>query len=154
MKNSNSFNIKMRYTVCCCKWVINQTSPKKKKKEECTCISLCQLSILCCVWPVFLFMDSIAAKPLCDLNPNVGQKGKIVNIPPAPLHHCQQLSAAIGPLGSCGRGQGNFVLLVITLPSISLNVCLLRSITQPEFFLLWLWIVIDLVIGMPVLLAY
>lgn len=57
------------------------------------------------------FSSSIPAKPLCDLSLDVGQKGKIVNIPPAPLHHHQQLAVDISPLGSCGRGQWNSRLL-------------------------------------------
>lgn len=114
----------MRYTVYYFNGVINQV---KKKKEECPCISLCQFSMLFCVWPVFLFMDSIPAKLLCDLSIDVGQKGRIVNIPPAPLYHHQQLSVDISPLGSRGRGLWNFVMLVITLPNISFNLCLLSA---------------------------
>lgn len=79
-------------------------------------------------------MDSIPAKLLCDLSLDVGQKGKIVNIPPAPLHHHQQLSVDISPLGLCGRGQWNFVLLVITLPNTYLSLHLIWTITQLPIF--------------------
>lgn len=81
--------------------------------------------------------------------PDVGQKGKIVNIPAAPLHHHQQLSVNISPLGSCGRGQWNSVLLVTALPNISLSVSYLGNNPAPSFGWLW-WIVIDLVIALVI----
>lgn len=79
---------------------------------------------------------------------DVGQKGKVVNIPPAPLHHHQQFSVDISPLGSRGRGHWNSVLLVTGLPNISVSY--LGNNPAPSFGWL-LWVVTDLVIT---LLAY
>lgn len=80
------------------------------------------------------FPGSALAKPLCDLSLDVGQKGRIVNIPPAPLHHHQQLSVDISPVCSCGRGQWNFGLLVIALPNISVSH--LTSNPAPRFLIM------------------